>query len=514
MTNPDLLLRESCVPSDRVRLANDRDLRPDGDFVLYWMTAARRTHFNFGLERAAAWARALGRPLVVLEALRVGYLHASDRLHAFVLRGMADNARRLAAAGVVHHAYVEPRPGAGKGLVAALAGRACLVVTDDYPTFFLPRMIAAAAKQIPVRFEQVDSNGLLPIHAPDRVFTTAFSFRAYLQKNLLPHLRHRPLADPLAAALPAPSKELLPRDVLTRWPMASPELLSASPAALAALPIDHAVPVVTRIPGGPEAGRAALAHFLRVNLIRYDAERNDPDARATSGLSPYLHLGHVSVHEVFAELERLEGWSEKKTKPAGGKREGFWGMSAPAASFLDELVTWREIGLNLCALRPDDAKRFESLPDWAQKTLADHEPDPRPAIYSLAELEGARTADPLWNAAQRELLRDGRIHNYLRMLWGKRVLEWTRSPREALAALIELNDKYALDGRDPNSYSGILWTFGRYDRPWAPERPIYGTVRYMSSANTLKKIDLERYLVEFGGPEASARPDKRHGKRK
>ena len=512
MTNPDDPLHESRVPSDRVRLANDRDLRPEGAFVLYWMTAARRTHWNYGLERAAAWAHALGRPLVVLEALRVAYPYASDRLHAFVLRGMADNTRRLAEAGVVHHAYVEPHPGAGKGLVAALAGRACVVVTDDYPTFFLPRMIASAAKQIPVRFEQVDSNGLLPIHAPGRVFTTAFSFRAYLQKNLLPHLRRRPLPDPLAEGLPAPSKNLLPRDLLARWPLASPELLAAAPEALAALPIDHAVPVVSRIPGGPEAARAALARFLRSNLLRYDTERNDPDARATSGLSPYLHFGHISAHEIFAELERLENWTEKKTKPARGKREGFWGMSAPVESFLDELVTWREVGLNLCAHRPDDAKAFESLPDWAQKTLADHESDPRPSLYSFAELEGARTADPVWNAAQRELLRDGRIHNYLRMLWGKRVLEWTRTPREALAALIELNDKYALDGRDPNSYSGILWTFGRYDRPWAPERPVYGTVRYMSSSNTLKKIDLERYLVEFGGPGDEARPAKRHRK--
>ncbi|MDC3958645.1 deoxyribodipyrimidine photolyase [Polyangium jinanense] len=512
MTNPDTLLPDSRVPSDRVRLANDRELRPDGAFVLYWMTASRRTHFNFGLERAAEWARALGRPLVVLEALRAGYLYASDRLHAFVLRGMADNARRLAEARVTHHAYVEPRPGAGKGLVAALAGRACVVVTDDDPTFFLPRMIAAAAKQVPVRFEQVDSNGLLPIHAPERVFTTAFSFRGYLQKNLLPHLRRRPLADPLAAGLPVPPKNLLAPDLLSRWPAASPDLLAASPAALAALPIDHTVPIVTRIPGGPEAARAALARFLQSNLIRYETERNDPDARATSGLSPYLHFGHISTHEIFAELERLEHWSEKKTKPAGGKREGFWGMSAPVESFLDELVTWREIGLNLCALRPDDAQSFDSLPDWALKTLADHESDPRPALYTLAELEGARTADPLWNAAQRELLRDGRIHNYLRMLWGKRVLEWSRSPREALSVLIHLNDKYALDGRDPNSYSGILWTFGRYDRPWAPERPVYGTVRYMSSANTLKKIDLERYLVEFGSPSDAARRDKRYTK--
>jgi deoxyribodipyrimidine photo-lyase len=172
-------------------------------------------------------------------------------------------------------------------------------------------------------------------------------------------------------------------------------------------------------------------------------------------------------------------------------------MSVPAEAFLDQLVTWREVGLNMCTLRPDDYMRYESLPDWAQKTLADHQKDPRGALYTRAELEGARTGDRVWNAAQRELLREGRIHNYLRMLWGKRVLEWTRTPEEALEILIELNDKYALDGRDPNSYSGIFWTFGRYDRPWGPERPVYGSVRYMSSANTVKKLDLERYLERY-----------------
>lgn len=498
MKNPGAPLEptRSRIPASRVRPANGGVVRPDGDFVLYWMTSARRTHFNQALERAAEWSRTLGRPLVVLEALRVGYPHASDRLHAFVLQGMADNARRLEEKGITHHAYVEPSKGDGKGLLRALAENACVVVGDDFPAFFLPRMVESARKQIQVYFEQVDSNGLLPIRAPERAFPTAFSFRAYLQKNLLPHLRDRPLEDPLEEALPKPGKNLLPKDLLARWPSAGPELLSAKPEALARLPIDHAVSV-TKTRGGAEAGKATLTRFLRTALLRYDADRNDPDKHATSGLSPYLHFGHVSAHEVFAEIERLEGWSPEKAQKSGGKREGFWSMSAPAEAFLDQLVTWRELGLNMCALRPDDYMRYGSLPDWARRTLAEHQKDPRSAIYTYAELEAARTGDRVWNAAQRELVREGRIHNYLRMLWGKRVLEWTRTPEEALEILIELNDKYALDGRDPNSYSGIFWTFGRYDRPWGPERPIYGTVRYMSSANTVKKLDLERYLERY-----------------
>jgi len=170
-------------------------------------------------------------------------------------------------------------------------------------------------------------------------------------------------------------------------------------------------------------------------------------------------------------------------------------MSPGAEAFLDQLITWRELGFNMSSMREDYAE-FSSLPDWAQETLAVHEGDPRPRAYSLVEFREARTHDPLWNAAQRQLLKEGRIHNYLRMLWGKKILEWSPSPRDALAVMIELNDRYALDGRDPNSYSGIFWCLGRYDRGW-PERPIYGKVRSMSSKNTMRKVSLDKYLKTF-----------------
>lgn len=498
MTNPDVLLRNSRVPALRVLLANDRPIRSEGAFVLYWMTSARRTSYNFGLERAAEWSRALGLPLVVLEALRVGYKYASDRLHAFVLQGMQSNAERLSGQGVVVHSYVERAPGEGKGLVAALSRQAAVVVTDDFPAFFLPRMIAAAALQIPVRFEQVDSNGIIPMRATDQVFTTAFSFRAWLQKKILPHLRQMPLADPLVAGLPLARPGLLPADILKRWPAATPDLLTGTSSVLAALPIDHNVGVVPRVVGGETAGRQVFQRFLRDGLSRYVTDRNDPDAHATSGLSPYLHFGHLGAHEVFETIARAEGFSEAKLKGQGGKREGFWGLRAPVEAFLEQLITWREVGFNMSVHRPDGYMSYESLPGWARQTLEEHVQDPRAIVYRLEALEAALTGDVVWNAAQRELVREGRIHNYLRMLWGKRVLEWMPTPREAVDALIELNDKYALDGRDPNSYSGIFWIFGRYDRPWAPVRPIYGTIRYMSSTNTLKKIDMKKYLLAYG----------------
>jgi deoxyribodipyrimidine photo-lyase len=177
-------------------------------------------------------------------------------------------------------------------------------------------------------------------------------------------------------------------------------------------------------------------------------------------------------------------------------------MGAGAEAFLDQLVTWRELG-HVEAARREDHASYGSLPAWARATLEAHAGDPRPAIYPLQELERGRTADPLWNAAQRQLLDEGRIHNALRMLWGKRVLEWTRSPQEALATLVALNDRWALDGRDPNSYSGILWCLGKYDRPWAPERPIFGSVRVMTSASTGRKLRLARWLARFGHGQAT-----------
>ena len=159
-------------------------------------------------------------------------------------------------------------------------------------------------------------------------------------------------------------------------------------------------------------------------------------------------------------------------------------------------MTWRELGLNFAARR-DDAESYESLPPWALATLGKHAADSRPHVYSPDEFEQARTHDQLWNAAQRQLTLEGRIHNYLRMLWGKKILEWSPSPRAALETMVELNNRWALDGRDPNSTSGILWCLGRYDRPWGPERPVFGTVRFMSSANTARKLRVREYLSRY-----------------
>ena len=194
---------------------------------------------------------------------------------------------------------------------------------------------------------------------------------------------------------------------------------------------------------------AIRSYYVGEKLARYAECRNEPGLDVTSGLSPYLHFGHISTHRICDDLLRLKNWSPGclAEKPRGQK-EGWWGLDASAEAFLDQLITWRELGFNMCALNPH-YDRYESLPLWARQTLEAHEEDPRPYLYSLEEFAHGATHDPLWNAAQKQLLREGRLHNYLRMLWGKKILEWTRHPREALAVMIELNNRFALDGRDP-----------------------------------------------------------------
>jgi deoxyribodipyrimidine photo-lyase len=324
------------------------------------------------------------------------------------------------------------------------------------------------------------------------VHPTAHAFRRALQQLLPVHLKDRPAADPLGSLARVATWEL-PDAVRTRWPDAF-EWIDRG-GSLRSLPIDQTV-APTAMRGGARAAIARLDGFLADDLAAYDEARNDPGADRSSRLSAYLHWGHLSAHDVFDRLMAHEGWLGDLPRKATGAREGWWGVSHATEAFLDELVTWRELGFNMTSRRAD-YDRYESLPAWALRSLDRHARDNRPYQYTLDELDRAATHDSLWNAAERQLVREGRIHNYLRMLWGKKILQWTATPREALDVMIELNNKYALDGRDPNSYSGIFWVLGRYDRPWAPERPIFGVVRYMSSENTARKLRVKAYLEKY-----------------
>ncbi|GAB6167211.1 deoxyribodipyrimidine photolyase [Thermostilla marina] len=485
------------VPSSRRRIENDRPIR-DGAFVLYWMRTARRTSWNFALDHSLAHAEALGVPLCIVETVSL-HRWIGRRHVMFVAGAMTEHAAWAERYGVGYVPGVlrDDRP----ELVTRLARKASLVVAD----LGVLREDRCALKHLaddsPCRIESIDGLGLFPVAATPRAFPSAHGFRRFLQKSLRDHL------------LDAPNPSPTPHEGLPRWTAPTGDSLKLPKSAIetgrmllqagrtndpSLLRKDFgATDEVVPATGGIAAARCMLEAFLRDKLPKYAAGRNHPDDDATSGLSPWLHEGFLSPHEVFARLADNCGWSpDDLGKASRGSREGWWGMPESHEAFLDQLVTWRELGMNMCFHR-DDYDAYASLPDWARETLEAHAADPRPYSYSLEQFAAAGTHDPLWNAAQRQLRREGVIHNYLRMLWGKKILHWTPTPQDALAVMIALNNRYAIDGNDPNSYSGIFWVLGRYDRAWGPERPVFGKIRYVTSESAARKLRLRVYQDRY-----------------
>jgi deoxyribodipyrimidine photo-lyase len=458
------------IDDARIHAASEPGPRTTGRFVLYWMRAVNlRSRGNFALDFAIEQANRLGRPVLAYLDLRAGYRWANDRFHTFILESARDLENSLPARGVQFVLSVETaaRPAAemARALVS-LADRAALVVTDFFPTFFHPRSLEWLRLRTDTPVIAVDSAAAVPVRTHRKEYLTAQSIRPFLAESLPAHL------------FPSDDPEARVRAEI-ELPFEPVSLRSRSIAALVAeCPIDHSVPPSPVIPGGELAARQRLGHFLDRALPRYLADRADPNVDATSRLSPHLHFGTIAIQEVLLAVRAV---ADRPTY----------------AKFADEIVTWRELAHNLAYWNPDH-RTFAAVPAWARKELDDHAADPRRAILSDDELERGRTAEPLWNAAQRSLVEYGEIHNYVRMLWGKAVLLWTESAERAFEVLVHLNNKYALDGRDPNSYAGILWCFGRYDRPFY-RRPIFGTVRYMSLKAAADKFDVPAYLAQFDG---------------
>jgi len=453
----------------RVRALNERPADPRKPFVLLWLQGQRRVSQNLAFSHAQRSANELGLPLVVYEGLRRDYPYASERLHRFVLEGVADTADDCARRGVAYGFFLEQKD-SPRGTLHALAARAALVVTDWLPTFIHPAQTRRLAERCPVRLEAVDAAGVAPL--------AAFPAAEIGARTLRPKL-HRLLAEKLVE-IPEPAAKIKPPSRFD-WgfePLTPPRTERALTQAVRAAAVDPSVGKVLHVTGGRSAGLAQLGRFLKSGLQGYAEARNQPEAGKPSGLSSYLHFGQVGSGEI-ALLARQSG------APFEDKE-----------AFLEELLVRRELSLNFCARTPGYDKT-SALPAWAQRTLAEHEKDPRPALLTDADLDEARTPDPLWNAAQRQLRAEGRIHGYLRMLWGKSMLNWSKNAAEALRRMQWLNDRYALDGRDANSAVGFLWCLGLHDRPF-PQRAIFGVVRSMTSGSAMKKFDLDGYLAKFG----------------
>lgn len=481
------------ISQDRIRLLNEAPLNSSGEYVLYWMQMYRRFAFNHALEYAVERANELRKPLLIFEGLRCDYPWASDRIHRFILEGMEENAAMAADRALNYYPYVESAPHQGRGLLERLARDAALVVTDDYPAFVCREHNERAARVLRVCLMAVDSNGMIPLSLSVKAPYSAYQFRRLMQKRIGDALLAAPAANPLSK-LRNRKWIAISKEIRARWPAAN---LQHTPALISKIRMDHSVSPVG-LSGTRSAALRRLRKFCSERLSGYADSRNHPDAGGTSLLSPYLHFGKISTHEIVEAVLKKQPskWSLARLRYRNGSRDGFWNGHPSVDAFLDQLITWREVGFHFCRHVPN-YDRFDSLPEWAKNTLSRHARDRRSHVYDLDAFETARTHDPLWNAAQCQLLQEGVIHNYLRMLWGKKILEWSPDPRTALEIMIRLNDRYALDGRDPNSYSGIGWVLGRFDRPWGPERPVYGMVRSMSSENTARKLKLRNYLARY-----------------
>jgi deoxyribodipyrimidine photo-lyase len=444
------------VQPERIQYLNGQPVRREGDYVLYWMQASQRAEDNHALEHAAALANELGKPLVAFFGVTAHFPGANLRHYAFMLEGLDETRRSLARRGI-RLVVLAGDPGE---TVLDAAERACLVVVDCGYLRVEKGWRAEAARTLPCHLVQVESNVVVPVEA-------ACEKEAYSAATLRPRI-HRLLERfllPVGTVPVAKDSVALALDL--------PDLPdSGAVLRLVHAHIDASVGPLPAIRGGSTAALARLDEFAGLKIHRYDDDRNDPTLDGSSGLSPYLHFGQISPLRIALRVKEIE--------------------SPGSAPFLEQLIVRRELAVNFVRFN-ERHDRYEGLPAWCRNTLGAHANDPREYIYTQAQFESAGTHDPYWNAAQTELARTGKVHGYMRMYWGKKILEWSASPSEAFRTALHLNDRYALDGRDPNGFAGVAWCFGKHDRPWA-ERPVFGLVRYMNAAGLRRKFDADGYV--------------------
>ena len=456
------------VEPQRVRKLNQKGHRTNGArYVLYWAQMNRRAESNHGLLFAVELANQANLPVLYYEALTCSYPSANDRIHTFILEGVPDTSERLHKLGIGYIFYLRRNREAPNDVLYQLAREAAAVVTDDYPAFIAREHNSRVPERLDIAYYVVDSSCIVPMALLTKREYGAYTIRPKLQK-LLP--TYRTPADPVRV------KHSWRHSLPGRW---HTEVTRESVAALVAdCEIDHSVKPSPTFTGGSARARKLLSHFLTNHLKHYAVRRNEPAAHATSNLSPYLHFGHISALEVALAVEDYAADHQFS-----------------AAEFLDELITWRELALNYARFATHSC-RIEDLPEWCLLTMKQHARDKREPCYSAAQFEEAATHDELWNATQKEMLLRGKIHGYYRMYWGKKIIEWSNSYQSALDIMVQIHDRYALDGRDPNTYAGILWCFGLHDRPWF-ERPVFGTLRYLSLDGMKRKTGTQAYIDEI-----------------
>ncbi len=453
--------------TDNARVTTRRDGPPDpnGKCVVYWMQRAQRGIDNHAANLAVAVANELGLPLVVYFAAISNFPHANLRHYSFLQQGLPDIEHDLAQRNITFVMRRAPHESHERLFHDV---QAAIVIGDENPMRAPESWRAHLAKALKIPFWTVDTDVVIPSKLIEKAQYGAYTIRPRLYKLLPdylvpyenPHARHawqRPKSF---------QSDSLTDDITKGWP-----------------DLDRTVLPVEAWKGGTHAALKRLRHFTSRLLENYDTTRNKPELDGTSALSPYLHYGHIGPQTIALAVQAAAA-SDPKFQSA---KDGYF----------NELIAWRELAVNFVKFHPDTYDTHECAENWARESIAEHARDERERIYTLAQLERAQTYDDLWNAAQMQMVDHGWMHNVMRMYWAKKILEWTPDIPTAVRYAVHLNDKYFLDGRDPNGYSGIAWSMvGKFDRPWF-DRPIFGKLRYMSGGSTGRKFDSKQYIRQM-----------------
>ncbi len=428
-----------------------------GDYILYWMQASQRTEWNLALEYAVHEANNKHQPLIVYFGL-TRYPEANERHYHFLLEGLQEVETALISNDITFIiTLVSPEQGV---LEYAKNATLCVVDTGYLKTEQYWRHYAARHMRCPLI--QVESNVIVPVKiASSKEEYSAATFRPKITMQLKTYLQPLP-----QKTLDTPS---------TNGTIDSQLTLNNIPKITSQLGLNSTVARTPHFRGGTSTAKQHLHDFINTRLDQYHLHRNDPSRKLQSDMSPYLHFGQISPLFIALQIQAAK--------------------SPGTPAYLEELIVRRELSINYVYYNPL-YETFQGLPAWARKTLLDHRLDPREHHYPLQVFEHAETRDPYWNAAQREMIVTGKMHGYMRMYWGKKIIEWTETPQQAFITALYLNNKYELDGRDPNSFTGIAWCFGKHDRPWK-ERSIFGKIRYMNARGLERKFDIEQYVRQI-----------------
>jgi deoxyribodipyrimidine photo-lyase len=447
------------IETERIKILNDKK-EARGNYVLYWMQQSQRVSFNHALNYAAGQANNLKLPLLVVFGLTAAYPEANQRHYTFMLEGLQKTQRSLAKMGIA----MVIRQGEPPEVALSLAAKASLVVCDRGYLRHQRTWRSIVAKKAPCQVVQVESDVVVPLETVSaKAEYAARTIRPKINRQLATWLKPLPKPRVKIDASALAIKGIDIGDIAT---------------VLKPMAIDASVAPVSRFyQGGSSQAYKHLDTFIRHGLAQYDKHSNQPQTDDISHMSPYLHFGQISPLEIALKIS-------KTCK----------GRQAACDSYLEELIVRRELAINFVYYTPD-YDTFGCLPQWARTTLREHQDDQRETLYSPKQLAAASTHDEYWNAAMREMRTTGFMHNYMRMYWGKKVLQWSADPATAFDTLLNLNNRYFLDGRDPNSYTGVAWIFGLHDRAWA-ERPIFGKVRYMAASGLERKCDIRAYVAK------------------